>query len=150
MIFWKTDLLIAKIKDGSLTEKEKFLQWLMFAFLVTILSIYDMIFSKQDPWLKIFSNIIFLLFNLILLMKLYSINEKKDNRDFWWRCMSLSLPIFVRTAVFLIFLWFSFGLMLEIFQLKFSQPETSLIQLWIWFLSMPYQYFLFISAFRKI
>ena len=102
MYIWKTDSLVADLRDGTLSQADRF-KYLLVLMLITVVIVELSLFVSEVPSAATLSES-----TLVILMTVagtiwcYRVNKDGDNQEFVDRFICLSLPILVR--LFLLFL----------------------------------------------
>ena len=99
MYFWKTKVLVEKLKNGALSEKHHFWYLLLFVTINSVIiemSVYDI-----QPATIIYMAQSFLLVSITIIgtWLCYRTNRNGDNKDFITRYICLWIPIAIRIAL---------------------------------------------------
>ena len=101
MYIWNLKGLVQALKEGSLSNKSKRLYKVIGIFLLALgLLTYPVLLVTQ-PFniLDIIDMIIYLVINLVGIYMAYRINQRGDGKRFWFRYISLYVPLTLRFIV---------------------------------------------------
>ena len=96
MYLWKTSNLVAELKAGTMSEKDKMLYVLITGLAYGVMS--DPLFSVGIEYSILdWAGLVLMIFTTVLgTLYGYKMNREGDNRDFITRYVSLSVPVGVR------------------------------------------------------
>ena len=104
MYFWHTDALAQELKEGTVSESEKFKYFFTLFILISIAWSTTNFFEPDEFTL---SNIIQSIIDIIIVIVgtylCYAINREGDGINFIERYVCLNFPIFIKFTVFMLF-----------------------------------------------
>lgn len=114
MYLWNTNKLVADHKAGPLPQYEQFKYF--FVYILLISAALEIPASSDEPFtlINIFSAISSLAVTIIGTLLVFRANANGDNYEFLSRYFSLSLPILIRIAAFLVLFSFPYFAIAEL------------------------------------
>jgi len=123
MYIWDLKGLVQALKEGSLSSKSQRLQIAIGMFLFALALLAYPVFFVTEPFntLDIVEMFSFLVINLVGIYMAYTINQRGDRKEFWFRYFSLNVPLAIRFIIFL-----SVIMIIGYTVLSFIDPSISL------------------------
>ncbi|MFF2856555.1 hypothetical protein [Peribacillus sp. NPDC058002] len=103
MYIWNIKGLVQALKEGNLSNKSKRFYKVIGIFLFALaLLAYPVFFvTEQFNTLDIVDMFSYLVINLVGIYMAYTINQRGDGKEFWFRYFSLYVPLAIRFIVLL-------------------------------------------------
>lgn len=110
MIFWDELKLVKKIREGKLTDREKYLYYLIFSlFHFTGYALLSSFPKKNDDLIPLYASCLSVFVNAFIIFisvsTWYQTNSRGDNKNFIERCLCLSIPLSIRYLVYEVLVW---------------------------------------------
>ena len=104
MYFWKTESLAAELRNGTLSQKDRFRYLLTFLIITALFADVSYYISEAPSTVAISESTLVVLITIFGTIWCYRTNKSGDDLEFIERFICLSLPVLVRLIViFLIF-----------------------------------------------
>jgi hypothetical protein len=105
MYFWKTKKLEAELRNGSLSQSDRYKYLMAFMIIVAICTEISLYIPETLSFISLFGSSFVVLITIIGTMFCYKVNRQGDNTDFIGRYICLFLPVTVRLIVFYILIY---------------------------------------------
>ena len=99
MYLWTAEALATKLKDGELSQAERFKYLLLFIILTTLITEVSLYLGEMPTVITITESVVVLMITVGGTLLSHKINKGGDNKEFIDRYVCLSIPIFIKIMV---------------------------------------------------
>ena len=121
MYIWKTTELANEIKENTLTEKDWKQYYLVGTILMTISLYIPLLEARINTQSLIVEAVLMVVIAVIGINITFKTNQNNNGSNFVARIIALSLPIIIKSTVFLVLFFIALGVVVEVAELS---PES--------------------------
>jgi hypothetical protein len=118
MFIWKTTELANEIKENTLTEKDWKQYYLAGTILVTISFYIALLEERINTQSLIVEAVLMVVIAVIGINITFKTNQNNNGSNFVARIIALSLPIIIKSTVFLVLFFIALGVVAEVAELS--------------------------------
>ena len=105
MYFWKTESLAAELRNGTLSQKDRFKYLLAFMTITAIFTELSYYISEAPSTVAISESTLVIFITIFGTVWCYIANKSGDDREFIERFVCLSIPVLIHLTVIFLFLY---------------------------------------------